>query len=46
MCRASVPSAVALWAMRDVMEKMVDAPTMKRKLGKTKSVRVKPFHSA
>ncbi len=30
-------------ASRDCSERMMDAPTRKRKLGKTKSVRVKPF---
>jgi len=33
-------------ARRDSSEKMMEAPTRKRKLGKTKSVRVKPFQGA
>src|ERR1700746_1509409 len=37
---------LALRAMRDWSEKMMETPTRKRKLGKTKSGRVKPFHLA
>src|ERR1700723_2192137 len=33
-------------ARRDSVEKTIDAPTRKRKVGKTRSVGVNPFHSA
>ena len=39
-------AAVAPLARRESREKMMEAPTRKRKLGKTRSVRVKPFQGA
>ena len=37
---------VAPCASRDAVEKTVEMPTRKRKVGKTRSVGVKPFHAA